>query len=657
MIAVAAVAWGSACQTVWGGLPDPALYEFSDALVDEDTPGVIFVEEQRISFELGDDGTPVAVVTDLRQGQVKGEKGQWLRILSADYDLSFTDIVDVSVRTRAPDGSEKTFGRDKAQDLPAFSYQLYSDSRALVIAPPAVPRGSVVETRVVSRMKKADIFMFGHSFGATVPTKASRLIVEVPAGWVVETAGELHGEQKDMPPTSKEADGGVERMTWERGDIPGRADISRGYSAGSQLEAVLVRLKSWTDAQGNVHTGPGNDKELSKFIYELAKDMSAPTPAIEKTVKQVLEGVPADDARAKARKLYAWTRDNTRYCAVHVGLGGWTPHAADKTHELRYGDCKDKANLLHTMLKVAGVPSRPAAVYAGEWAKKFRLPVLGANFNHEILVVDLPGGPVVVDPTSRTTAFGDVPHLDEDRMMLPFSATGDALMATPASSPDKDMLDEKYELTFGDDGRARGTFSASLSGELSDDLREQMLLSPKDRHDDVVDDAIGMMFVKVDKFTIANGAPPEEPTAVEIKGELKRRFVRGAVGKGDLLLRASHLFGSAFPSIDEEAQDGPRTGPYLLGHRRTKKATVRLRLPSTLKVDRLPDDTILDSAWGSYRTTWRSEDNDHTLVLERTVVWKERVVAAADVDRMRAFVATALAADETPVLLVAAEGP
>ena len=35
-------------------------------------------------------GAPVAIITAVRQGHVRAEKGQWLRILAAEYDLSFT---------------------------------------------------------------------------------------------------------------------------------------------------------------------------------------------------------------------------------------------------------------------------------------------------------------------------------------------------------------------------------------------------------------------------------------------------------------------------------------------------------------------------------------------------------------------------------------
>lgn len=655
-IALLALGLGSAgCETVWGELPDAKALELDD----DDGPGTVILEEQVIVFSLGEDGQPVATTTETRQGHVRGERGQWMRILSAGYDSSFTEIVDVSVRTRTPDGTTKVLGREAAQDMPSFGYQLYSDQRALLIAPPTVPSGTVVETRAVTRMKQPNLFLFGQTFGTSLPTKMSRFVVEVPIGWEIQSVGEQAQQAKDMPPTT-ENDGSVVRHTWERADIAGKNDVPRGLSASAQLESVFVRLKSWTDASGVVHKGPADDKELSKFLHELQEGQQTPTPAIEKTVRELLaQAGEKATAREKARKLYAWTRDNTRYCAVHVGLGGWKPHDAAKTHELRYGDCKDKANLLRSMLQVAGIPSRPAAIYAADQTNTFRLPVMGANFNHEILVVDLPEGPVVVDPTSRTTAFGDVPQVDEDRMMLPFSAQGDALVPSPASSPDKDVLDERYDLVLGDDGQARGSFTSTLSGELSDDIRAQLLYAPKGRHDNVVADSIGIVRPRLEGFSIANAAPPEEPTPVEITGKLKLRMVRGAsIARANVLLRASKLFGSPFPSVDEEAQEGPRPGPFLLGHRRTKKAVVTLQLPPSLRVARVPDETNLDSAWGTFKTKWSTTGGDErTLVLERTVVWKERIVNADEVDKLRAFIATALAADETPVALVQAEGP
>src|SRR5262249_33757412 len=152
--------------------------------------------------------------------------------------------------------------------------------------------------------------------------------------------------------------------------------------------------------------------------------------------------VAADDERARAAKLYAWVRDHVRYCAIEIGMGGFVPHAAGEVHKARYGDCKDKATLLHTMLDVAGIKSRTVLVAAGSWPRRFRLPALGGNFNHMIVVVDLKDGPpVFADPTARTAAFGELPEEDEDRMLLPVSEPGSSLTEATASSPDRDVID------------------------------------------------------------------------------------------------------------------------------------------------------------------------------------------------------------------------
>jgi transglutaminase-like putative cysteine protease len=46
-----------------------------------------------------------------------------------------------------------------------------------------------------------------------------------------------------------------------------------------------------------------------------------------------------------------------RYVAIELGIGAQQPHPASDVFTKRYGDCKDKATLLSSILKEIGVDS------------------------------------------------------------------------------------------------------------------------------------------------------------------------------------------------------------------------------------------------------------------------------------------------------------
>ena len=55
--------------------------------------------------------------------------------------------------------------------------------------------------------------------------------------------------------------------------------------------------------------------------------------------------------------LANYMQRNIRYVAIEVGIGGFQPHPAADVFAHQYGDCKDKATLLSTMLKQIGIDS------------------------------------------------------------------------------------------------------------------------------------------------------------------------------------------------------------------------------------------------------------------------------------------------------------
>jgi hypothetical protein len=78
-------------------------------------------------------------------------------------------------------------------------------------------------------------------------------------------------------------------------------------------------------------------------IGALALPRSTPTLPLQAKTRELAGS--GDALRAIAR----FTQRDVRYVAIEIGIGGFQPHAAGEVFSNRFGDCKDKANLLRAM--------------------------------------------------------------------------------------------------------------------------------------------------------------------------------------------------------------------------------------------------------------------------------------------------------------------
>jgi transglutaminase-like putative cysteine protease len=62
----------------------------------------------------------------------------------------------------------------------------------------------------------------------------------------------------------------------------------------------------------------------------------------------------------RAAKALAFAREQVRYFGMEMGINGHKPHPPAQVLERRYGDCKDKALLLVSLLRSSGIEAQPA---------------------------------------------------------------------------------------------------------------------------------------------------------------------------------------------------------------------------------------------------------------------------------------------------------
>ena len=140
----------------------------------------------------------------------------------------------------------------------------------------------------------------------------------------------------------------------------------------------------------------------------------------QKTKQQILDLVKGvEDSIERAKKVYQYVQDNTRYISVQVGIGGIQPIPAIEVDQLKYGDCKGLTNYTQSLLDIAGVTSYYTVVEAGKDIIDFDEDFASLEQgNHIILCIPNDGNMVWLDCTSQIQPFGFIGDFTDNRNVL-----------------------------------------------------------------------------------------------------------------------------------------------------------------------------------------------------------------------------------------------
>ena len=117
--------------------------------------------------------------------------------------------------------------------------------------------------------------------------------------------------------------------------------------------------------------------------------------------KRIDEWKAIPSAAGRLQAALRAVQDEVRYFGVETGTSSHKPRPPDLVWQRRYGDCKDKAWLLATVLGRLGIHAVPALVDTrrGRGVRDFA-PAADV-FDHVIVRAQVDGEPVFVDPTMR----------------------------------------------------------------------------------------------------------------------------------------------------------------------------------------------------------------------------------------------------------------
>jgi hypothetical protein len=340
----------------------------------------------------------------------------------------------------------------------------------------------------------------------------------------------------------------------------------------------------------------------------------------------------------KLRALFDFVADDIRY-VNYVSAEWWLPNRPQQLLARREGDCDDKALLLITLLKAAGIDAQEVMVQTRMTNQPSMVRAQGAAiplFDHGIAFLPGPGGGTYLDATSPQSRLGPLPAMDARAVALRMDGPAD-IVQLPSSSPDDHGVDATWTLRMAADG------SADLEGDehgTGDDafFMRTYLTEPGARAQWIEDRLVGPWFstVEVDKKVDFRGDLPRG------QADVKWRARSAGLGRHE----GTELVVPLSPSQPTASQIAPlvrRTLPVWLPPwlaPRKESRTIRVVAPKGWRFEALPQGGDENGGpFGRAHLDIAFDPHDPgTVVVHRTTVFDQSAISVDEYPRWRAWV-------------------
>ena len=358
-----------------------------------------------------------------------------------------------------------------------------------------------------------------------------------------------------------------------------------------------------------------NWQEFGKWMHKsLLEGRDVIDDATKFKVLNLVKGIT--DFEEKAKIVYEFMQNKTRYISVQVGIGGWEPIAARQVDKVGYGDCKGLTNYTKALLDIAGVTSYYTVVYADK-KRNLDKDFSSIQGNHVILNIPNKEKDIWLECTNQTMPFGFLGDFTDDRDVLVVMPEGGVIKRTTRYKDIENFQKTDATVQLKKDGSLTATLKRVSKGLQYDDKQGLVSLTEEDlikRYKSNVwsynnNLEVNSVAIENDKDKVVF----TEDLSVSIKNY-------AAINQGEYLFRVN-----IFNKIG-----------YVPKRYRTRKLPLKIsqgykdidaliiKLPDGYSLNNLPETKELSTEFGTYKITFTKVD-DATFKYQKSMVIKEGV--------------------------------
>jgi len=379
------------------------------------------------------------------------------------------------------------------------------------------------------------------------------------------------------------------------------------------LEGVEGTAKTWEDY------GAWTYNALLKDTEELPVE----------TQNKVKELVGAEtDPIKKAKIIYQYVQDKTRYVSIQLGIGGWKPMLAKDVDRLGYGDCKALTNYTRVLLKTVGVESYYTEIYGSTSMKDFQKDFVAMQGNHVILSLPNKDKLLFLECTSQTLPFGFQGDFTDDRYALMVKPDKAEIIKTNQYTEKMSSQISKGAYTIDSEGNIGGSVKIKSKGIQYDNI---YILERKSKEE--IDEHYKNHFYWINNLKMEKIKFNNNKEDVEFTEDLQISASGYGKNNGGVMMVPINLFDQ---NSNVPQRYRSRKNPFEISRGFYDEDEIEVTIPEDFKLDAKPDNAEVKDKFGTYKMEIVVV-NPNKLLYKRSLLINKGFYDKSDYENYRKF--------------------
>lgn len=412
------------------------------------------------------------------------------------------------------------------------------------------------------------------------------------------------------------------------------------YSPDSKVfPKVMMGLESF-NLEGVDGTAK-NWKEYGQWFSEnILKGTNNLTDETKAKVKSLV-GNETDPIK-KAKIVYKYMQEKSRYVSISVGIGGFKPMYANDVDRLGYGDCKALSNYTKAMLEVVGVPSFYTELYGDDDIINMESDFSSLQGNHVILCVPNGEKYVFLECTSQNAPFGFQANFTDDRDVVVMKPEGGEIIHTKAYHNKDNSQTSKGNYSLSENGDFSGKVTIVSEGSQYSTKERVENLQPADKEAHYKQYWYNINNLKIDKITLSN-----DKEKIQFTENAEIKAVNYGIVSGNKMIFALDAYNQSSGNVKRIRN---RKNPFEIQRGFIDIDEIQVALPAGFSIEFLPAGFELNSKFGEYKTEVIKKDASN-IIYKRTLFIKKGMYTNKEYDEYRLYMEQVSKNDNAKIIL------